>query len=139
MVGVDLLARRILALNEALSNLGRPEAGEAARLRRDPLLRAAVERWVQVAVEACIDVAYHVAASEGWIPPETARAAFLRLVAHGRLDQDLGDRLALAAGLRNLIVHDYAEIDLDRLAAAVRGDLDDLRRFAVLAAGWIDE
>ena len=30
------------------------------------MLRAAVERWLQVAIEACSDVAFHVVASEGW-------------------------------------------------------------------------
>lgn len=139
MVGADLLARRVLALSEALGHLDRPEASDPARLRGDPVMRAAVERWLQVAIEACIDVAYHLIASEGWTPPETARAAFRALVAHGRLEADLADRLGLAAGLRNLIVHDYAELDLDLLAAAVRDDLDDLRRFGALAAGWLDE
>ena len=101
------------------------------------MLRAAVERWLQVAIEACINLAGHVIASEGWTPPQTARAAFQVLAAHGRLPLDLAQRLGLAASLRNLLVHDYALIDLDRLARAVREDMGDLRAFAAAAAGWM--
>lgn len=76
----DRLTRRLLALHESLAALSeRPEAGDAARLAVDPMLKAAVERWLQVAVEACVDVAQHVVSREGWTPPTTARATFLSL------------------------------------------------------------
>ena len=44
----------------------------------------------------------------------------------------LGDRL----GLRNVLAHQYASIDLGRVAAALHGELDDLDRFAAIAAAW---
>jgi uncharacterized protein YutE (UPF0331/DUF86 family) len=134
MVDRDVIARRLLSLNEALRELARPDAGNAQALARDAVLRAAVERWLQVAVEACIDIAYHVAASEGWTPPESGRAAFASLAAHGKLAPDLAQRLGSAAALRNVLVHDYVAIDLDRLASVVRDDLGDLREFAQAAA-----
>jgi len=52
MVGRDVIARRVLALNRALDHLKAEPAGDAERLRKDPLLRAAVERWVQLSIEA---------------------------------------------------------------------------------------
>lgn len=106
MVDPDVVARRLLALNEALRELERPEAADERRLAADAVLRAAVERWLQVAVEACIDVADHLVASEGWTPPETARAAFATLAAHGRIPLELAGRLGDAAALRNILVHD---------------------------------
>lgn len=130
MADPEVIARRLLSLNEALAELARPDAGDAQALTRDALLRAAVERWLQVAVEACIDIAYHVVASEGWTPPESGRGAFASLAAHGRLSPDLAQRLGNAAALRNLLVHDYVAIDLELLARVVRDDLDDLREFA---------
>jgi uncharacterized protein YutE (UPF0331/DUF86 family) len=32
--------------------------------------------------------------------------------------------------MRNVLVHDYAEVDVDRIARAVREDIGDLREFA---------
>lgn len=129
MVDAEIVARRLLALNDALQHLGQhPEARDVVRLSSEPLLRAAVERWLQVAIEACIDLAYHVVADRGWTPPETARAAFRTLASHGVIPPELADRLGLAAGLRNVLVHEYAEVDLTIVARAVAQRLDDLRQ-----------
>ena len=137
MVEPDVIARRLLSLSEALKELERPAAADARALAGDAVLRAAMERWLQVAVEACMDVAYHVVASEGWTPPESGRAAFASLAAHGKMSLDLAARLGSAAALRNVLVHDYVSVDLERLARVVRDDLGDLRTFAQIAAGWI--
>jgi uncharacterized protein YutE (UPF0331/DUF86 family) len=133
----DVVARKLLSLGEALRELERPEARDPRALASNAMLRAAVERWLHVALEACTYVAFHVVASEGWTPPESGRAAFESLAAHGKLDLELARRLGSAAGLRNLLVHDYASVDLARLASIVASDLGDLRTFAALAASWM--
>lgn len=138
MVESEVITRRMLVLNECLQELSRPLAGAAQSLAADTLLRAAVERWLQVAIEACSDIAFHVVASEGWTPPETGRAAFATLAAHGKLDPDLARRLGRAVGLRNVLVHDYVTVNLELVARIVREDLGDLRLFAKQAASWID-
>jgi len=129
MVDPQVVTRRLLVLSEALQDLARPEARDARALAEDRVLRAAVERWLQVAVEACIDLAYHVASDAGWPAPESACAAFLLLASHSVLDVDLAERLGRATGLRNLLVHDYVSIDLATLAHVVGHDLGDLRAF----------
>jgi uncharacterized protein YutE (UPF0331/DUF86 family) len=48
------------------------------------------------------------------------------------LDKGLAERLAAAAGLRNILVHDYLEIDDDVLWRTL-DHLDDLRDFAAFA------
>jgi len=139
MVDSDVLSRRLLTLAECLSELARPGAADAAALARDPMLRAAVERWLQVAVEACIDIATHVVAAEGWTPAGSARDAFLVLANHGKVSLELAQRLGSAAGLRNVLVHDYVAVDLQRIAHAVEHDVGDLRQFAALVEPWLEE
>jgi uncharacterized protein YutE (UPF0331/DUF86 family) len=136
MVDADVVARRLLALTESLRELEREGAGDPRRLAADVVLRAAVERWLQIAIEACIDIASHVVADEGWPPPSTGREAFLVLATHGRLELDLARKLGRAVGMRNVLVHDYVAVDLDLLARTVREDLEDLRAFAREAASW---
>jgi uncharacterized protein YutE (UPF0331/DUF86 family) len=139
MVDSDVIARRLLTLAECLTELQRPEAANAASLAGDPLLRAAVERWLQVAIEACIDIATHVVAAQGWTPAGSARDAFLVLANHAKVPLELAQRLGSAAGMRNVLVHDYVAVDLGRIAHAVRHDLPDLRRFALLVEAWMAE
>jgi uncharacterized protein YutE (UPF0331/DUF86 family) len=139
MVNPDAVTRRLLILNECLAELARPEAALPQQLAANSVLRAAVERWLQLAIEACIDIASHVIASEGWVPPASGKEAFLILANHGRLTLDLAQRLGRAAGMRNVLVHDYVAIDLSQLAHVVEYDLQDLREFAVQVATWLDE
>jgi uncharacterized protein YutE (UPF0331/DUF86 family) len=137
MVNADVVARRLLALNESLTELQRPEAGDARALMASTMLLAAVERWLQVAIESCVDVATHKIATEGWTPPETSGGSFATLAAHGELAPELAKRLRKAAGLRNVLVHDYVAVDVEQLALAVRDGLGDLKSFAAVAATWI--
>ncbi len=134
VVDPDVVARRLLSLSETLQYLDArlPEI-TAERLAADPLLQAGVERWLQVAIESCIDIAYHVVAERGWTPPETARGAFETLAVHGILPSELAQRLSRAAGMRNILVHDYIRVDRAVLAGAVRTALTDLRAFAGFA------
>ena len=130
MVDRDVVARRILALNEAVAHLRRSGGDEEARLRSDALLRAASERWMQIAIEACIDLAFHVLADRGLPAPPSARAAFQALATEGSISASLGERLGNAVAMRNVLVHDYVGVDLGMLARAVREDLADLEALA---------
>jgi uncharacterized protein YutE (UPF0331/DUF86 family) len=137
VVYADVVAKRLLALREALSELDRPGAGDALALAKDALLRAAVERWMQVAIEACIDLAQHKNAADGLAPAASGRESFRMLGDRGVIDPGLASRLGDAVGMRNLLVHDYVRVDLEALARAVREDRADLVAFGAIAAGWI--
>jgi uncharacterized protein YutE (UPF0331/DUF86 family) len=52
------------------------------------------------------------------------------LAGKGVIERALADRMAAWAGLRNLLVHVYLDIDHGRLHDVMRLDLDDLERFA---------
>jgi uncharacterized protein YutE (UPF0331/DUF86 family) len=103
----------------------------ADRVRMD-----SVKYTFQTAVEACIDAAHHTTASEGLERPATNAGAFLALAGAGLLPEELGPAMADAVGFRNLLVHQYAEID-DRRVVAHLGELDVLDRFVDAMTGLI--
>lgn len=140
MVDADVLSRRLLALSDALHQLSLREALITAEaLANDAALQAAVERWLQIAIEACIDSAYHVIADRGLLPPDSARQAFESLASEGVLTKELAVRLGRAAGLRNILVHDYTRVDRGLLAAIVHNDLDDLRAFGAAVGSLLKQ
>lgn len=98
---------------------------------------------VQSAAQAAIDLANHVISAQGWRVPGSYGDAFIVLAEFGAIDRALADRLRGLAGLRNLLVHHYDEIDDDRVAAEVERGLADLDAFArvatELAAGDPDD
>lgn len=91
--------------------------------------KLATQRALQLALQICIDVGAHLIAELGLPPPDDYRGVFSRLEEAEILDADLAGRLRRAAGLRNLLVHGYAEVDDRKVWVALAG-LDDLRDYA---------
>ena len=75
-------------------------------------VRRAVERLVQVVVEAAADAGDLLLAEEGRTAGETTREIFEALHAAGIIEDALRRRFAYEhSALRNRIVHDYDELD----------------------------
>ncbi len=83
---------------------------------------------MQQAIQGRIDLAPHVCADDGLGAPAGAGEAIALLSRAGLIDDRLHERLRAAAGLRNLIVHQYTELDAGRLLEAIRERLGDLER-----------
>jgi uncharacterized protein YutE (UPF0331/DUF86 family) len=96
---------------------------------------AAMERMLEVSIQAATDVASYLIASQAWPTPETAGQAFIELARQGVIDDALAQRLRRAVGLRKVLAHDYLDIDPARLFAGLGQDMADLRAFvgAILA------
>lgn len=77
-----------------------------------------------------VDLANHVIADRGWKTPETNREAFEILAKEGALDDELASLMTGWAGLRNILVHLYLEVDHERLYEILEQDLDQLEAFA---------
>lgn len=121
----DVLARKLASLEEYLSDL-RPHAAKSAPEVREN--RYEIERLLELVVQVAVDIVTHELA-EREITPESYRAAFVRAGEEGFLPSELAERLADAAGLRNVLVHMYDTIDYEILAASVDDALEDLTAF----------
>jgi uncharacterized protein YutE (UPF0331/DUF86 family) len=121
------LLRLLRAITDRIALL-RTEATADELRRRDPLWIAGIKYTFVTAIEACIDVAQHVCASEGWGPPETNGDAMALLGRHGVLGPALADALRRAVGFRNVLVHDYVVVD-DAVVVSQLHDLSNLEDF----------
>ena len=127
----DLLAR-IAKLEKVLKKLHRIRRREIPEQKflEDDDLQDIVERNVQVAVEALIDVGNHIIGRRNYRKPETAADTFQVLAEEGILEEEFDRKLQGWVGLRNVIVHIYAEINISLLYKALMTEQDDLRRAA---------
>lgn len=96
----------------------------------DEDLRAQTERRLQLAIQICIDLGAQLLSELGGRAPRDYADVFAALAEDGGpLDSALAGRLANAARLRNLLVHEYLAIDDAQVFAAL-GRMEDLRAFA---------
>ena len=73
------------------------------------------------------------------MPPAEYRASFFAAAETGALPPDLAKRLAPSAGLRNILVYQYAEADLSIIATAVDRALVDYGEYVRTVARWLRE
>ena len=67
---------------------------------------------------------------------KTYAESFTVLAERQVLDVELAERMRAAAGLRNLLAHQYGTIDFDRLYGFVDSRLGDLSHFCSAVAQW---
>jgi len=122
-----LLAKRLAAIETEIADLRRLARLDV--LASDPVQRKFVLKSLQDAVQAALDAASHVVSEEHLGEPVSNRDVFLKLARGGAVDAELAERLARMAGLRNVLVQEYLEVDLDRVRGFVEHDLGDLESF----------
>jgi uncharacterized protein YutE (UPF0331/DUF86 family) len=123
---IDTRIERIELASNYLSQLA-TEPAEAVLGNQERV--AAMERMLEVSIQAATDVASHLIAIHAWPTPESAGQAFAELARQGVIDNTLALRLRQAVGLRNVLAHDYLDIDPQRLFAGLAADMSDLRAF----------
>lgn len=137
MVDRERMLARIQRLEELLAVLEGIREGGKERLLADHHVQLETERALQVAIQACIDIGAQLVAELALRAPDDYRGIFERLQEAGRLDARLARRLGDAAGLRNVLVHGYLDVDRERLWSAL-AELDDLREFCSGAARLLE-
>jgi len=84
---------------------------------------------LQRAVQAAIDLAIHIVASEGLGLSDTIKDNFKFLKNAGIIDEELTRRMESMVGFRNIAIHDYQAIDSDILKSILVKNLKDLEDF----------
>lgn len=105
------------------------ELADPSRLEEDVREVRFVEHTLQIAIQACLDVASHIVSTERLGEPETNRELFDRLHRAGLIDAELTESLYAMAGFRNILVHGYQEVDLAVLRDILHHRLGDLLAF----------
>lgn len=130
MVDREIVATRLSKLREALRKLQAIAAKPRAEYLGSETDRALSEHYLRLALEAALDAGNHVIAAKGWRKPLELREIPLILAEAGVVSRELGERLARAAGLRNRLVHAYADIDHAIIYDILRTELGELERYA---------
>jgi uncharacterized protein YutE (UPF0331/DUF86 family) len=134
VVDREVFRRRLDALLSYLDRLDAFADDDRATFVADRDRHNLAERYLHLAVECALDIANHLIADSGFEAPETYRDAFAILGTHGVLDAELARRMQSWAGMRNILVHLYLDIDHGVAWDAIRNDLGDLRAFAAAAS-----
>ena len=140
MTDADLILKRLAFIETCLRELA--EFADPDRVEHDVRERRFVEHTLQVMIQASLDIAAHIVASDRLGEPTSNYSLFELLEYAGWLTPALRSELARMAGFRNVLVHGYVAVDaaivrdvlehrlgdIESFVGSIRRKLDDARR-----------
>lgn len=104
---------------------------------KDPVLRGALERYLQLAAEAAIDIGEIIISEMDLKSPMYNRDVFEILGEEKIISKELARNFVEVARFRNVLVHDYVKLDLKKMYAYLTDDLDDFDKFIKSVAKFL--
>lgn len=132
----DVLIAKQQSLERCLARVRHAwEQPSALPFERDHDRQDIIALNLQRACEQALDMANHVVAARklGW--PRTSAESFDLLERAGLVTAATAGQMKAMVGLRNVVVHQYQDLDLDIVTSVVREHLGDLSDFARTMVG----
>lgn len=133
-----VVERRLVHLLESVEVLKELRQEPLERFLSDRRARWGLERGLQTCIRSVLDIAGHLAVTGGHTVPDQYRASILSLGETGALPREFANRIAPMAGLRNILVHEYVEVDVTVLKAILDEQLNDFVEFAGYIQRYLD-
>ena len=97
------------------------------------------ERYLQLAIEAALDIGNHLISRLGLRKPERYHDIFIILGENGIIPTSFSKNIVKMAGFRNILVHAYLDLDLDIVYDILQTIGEDLEHFAKYIVEFIEK
>lgn len=88
-----------------------------------------VERTLQMMIETCADITNHIISAAGMRVPTGYSDTFRVLFENNLIDKELFSIMEKMAKFRNIIVHQYEEVDAEIVITILKKHLSDFGKF----------
>ena len=124
-------------LKKVTSELAKYQTITLPEIETNLSLRWTVERGLLAGLRLIFQVADHILAEHFGRKPETYEALLRELCAAGVISQSLYSSLRGAGGFRNVLVHEYVQIDLRHVLEALQKAPEQFATFAREISDWL--
>lgn len=128
----ELVQRQIKQIREAVTILRELSTTPQDKFSTDYHIYGLAERYLQLAIEACLQICGTLVASFGLRRPEGYHELLSIVANQEMIPRTLAYRLELLTDLRDTLVHDAGEMNHDLLYEHIQRRLEDLEEFASL-------
>lgn len=130
-MGIDkeVIKEGLANLESQIKSLREKREFSLEEYKRNEDLQAIVERRLQNAIQACIDLGMHIASEKGSRKPEDYGDIFVILGEMNIINTKLSKEMVEKAGFRNVLAHDYSKI-IDKEVYRHLQNLEVFEKFA---------
>lgn len=118
-IEAEIVKRKLARIAENLKALEPIKDMKQDKYVKDLYKRKATEKLLQELIEASIDINIHMIVQTGNPAPDDYYESFIKAGELKIISQDLAEKLAPSAGLRNRLVHEYDRIEHSMVLKAV--------------------
>lgn len=129
MIDVALIEKKLAFIETCVRELN--DLANPALMDSDVREQRFVQHTLQLALQAALDVSSHIVSARRLGEPDTNRQLFGLLLGDGWLAAELLPQLQAMAGLRNILVHGYQQVDNAIVRDVVEHHLPDLSAFVL--------
>lgn len=98
-----------------------------------------VERTLQIDIEACLDLANHIISAKGFREPSSNADAFYILCENKIIPASFFNKLKDMASFRNLMVHNYAKVDSEKVYGILKRHLKDFDDYLAQVVRFLEK
>jgi uncharacterized protein YutE (UPF0331/DUF86 family) len=139
MIDVDLIRRKLSRLNMYLEKLKQISQKTLEEYLADFYLKTSAERLIQLIVECASDINNHVVVETKNRPPEDYSISFIKAAEVGLISRELAERLKGSGGMRNILVHEYIDIDDEKVYKTIPLAIKDYKQYIKEVDRFIDK
>lgn len=124
-----MVLRKLSAIDEYLQQIGEFSGVSVDEYKSDWKSQRIVERTLQMLIETCADIANHIISDRNMRIPTSYSDTFRVLLENNAINENLFAVMEKMAKFRNIVVHQYEEVDAEIVIMILRKHLDDFVRF----------
>ena len=136
-VSREFIAKALLELERTAQELEKYKGTSAEEMASNLSLRWTVERGLLVGLRLIFQVAEHILRRAFGRSADTYEGLIAELRSAGVISDALYRRLRGAGGFRNVLVHEYVEVDLNEVAAVLDEAPEVFRSFKEEISQWL--
>lgn len=129
MVDKLLIGRKLSDIDNYLNQLREFSNISAAKYKKDWKIQRIVERTLQILIELCIDIANHLISDRGMRLPTGYADTFNVLMENKIISKSLFKTMEKIAKFRNVIVHQYEDIDNKIVVSILHKNFKDFEKY----------
>ena len=137
MVRPEVIQKRLGKVEEYLTILKKLQRYSLAEFVADPERYGSAERFLQLSIEALNDIGSHLIADQELGPVDSAGDIPRLLCEKGCFGEELRDTWIRMIGFRNVLVHDYLDVDRSVVHDVLQRNLNDIQQLMRVFAQFL--
>lgn len=130
MTDQEITLEHLKILQEGLADWQRyKKKYDLETLKKDRDVQNMVLHAILVTIQSCIDIAHHLINHLNLSKPSSYRESFEILETYGYLNEEVSKELQDLAGFRNVLVHIYWHLDIERVFEILQSKDNIVQRF----------